>query len=105
MIYLNVQGETQPAAVTKTVRDGVATVVLVKNIATEDDQESGRSYYRYDECDFVLPADRDDTESDILSSFDGWWEYGAQPEPDEMTLEERVAELEAFVIEIAGGGI
>jgi len=76
--------------------DGSKTVRLAGE--ADEIEEDGQTFYVYDEVLFTLEPGRTETAEDIEEDFDGWWEYGSQPEEPEQTLEERVAAIEDFII-------
>lgn len=101
MLYIGTTSSVRPSAVlVEIMGDGKKHVRLADHI--EDYEMDGQTLYQYDEVVFELEAGRAETEADIQASFDDWWAYGSQEDEPEMTLEERVAAIEDYLI---GGGI
>ena len=97
MFYPGVRSNTEPSAVqVEVLGDGSKHVRLADNI--QEIEEDGQTLYQYDEAVFDLEAFREETAEDIEAEFEGWWEYGTQPEEPLPTLEERVAAIEDFLI-------
>ena len=97
MFYPGVRSNTEPSAVqVEVLGDGSKHVRLADNI--QEIEEDGQTLYQYDEAVFDLEAFREETAEDIEEEFEGWWEYGTQPEEPLPTLEERVAAIEDFLI-------
>ena len=71
-------------------------VRLADNV--EEIQEDDQTLYQYDEVEFILPEDRQETRASIAEHFDEWWLYG-QEDHTEPTLEERVSLLEEIIME------
>ena len=89
---------TQPPAEVKVEQCPDRTIVWltdnVQEIQTED-----QTVYQYDEVQFDLPEDREETEETIAENFDEWWLYG-QEDHTEPTLEERVSIIEDILMEM-----
>lgn len=97
MFYPGVKSNTEPSAVqVEVLGDGSKHVRLADNI--QEIEEDGQTLYQYDEAVFDLEAFREETAEDIEKEFEGWWEYGTQPEEPLPTLEERVAAIEDYLI-------
>lgn len=79
--------------------DGTANVRLAHDVREED--RDGQRVYVYDEAVFTLGAGRVETEEDIQTDFESWWEYGIQPEEPMPTIEERLELVEMILM----GGI
>ena len=102
MLLKDTKSSVQPSAVIMdNWQDGTKSVRLAGNIREEEND--GQVIYVYDEVKFDLEAGRTETAADIAAEFEDWWAYGSQPEEPEMTLEERVAAIEDFII--SGGEI
>ena len=109
MLWRNTESTEKPSKVTiGTMPEGNRFVRLADNIREEMRTEAGgeegqateQKVYIYDEVQFELEAEREETERDIQRDFEGWWEYGSQEESGEPTLEERVAAIEDFLLEM-----
>lgn len=102
MLLKDTRSNAQPSAVlVDDWQDGTKSVRMAGNIREEAGEDG--TVFVYDEVTFELEAGRTETAEDIAADFDAWWEYGSQPEEPEMTLEERVAAIEDFII--SGGEI
>lgn len=97
MIYRGVESNVKSADVRiENLPEIGRRVVLTKN--AEVSEES----WIYDEADFILPDDREETEESILKSFDAWWDYAAE-DHSEPTLAERVSLIEDVIAIIMEG--
>ena len=76
--------------------DGEKFVRLADHIREE--KRDGQDVFVYDEVQFTLEAEREETAEDIEADFDGWWEYGSQEETAAPTLEERISAIEDFLL-------
>lgn len=62
-------------------------------------EETGeQTMFVYDEVEFDLEAEREETAADIEADFDGWWEYGSQEDESMPTLEERISAIEDYLL-------
>lgn len=95
MLLTNSESSVRPSRVALDRRDGKTTVRLTGDVR-EVEREDG-TVYVYDEVFFTLGSDREDTLEDIEAAFDGWWEYGSQPDEPAPTLEDRVEMLEELL--------
>ena len=101
MITLNVNSNVSPDRVKiDNLPDGRKVVLLSNNVHQIVVDET--TMYEYDAVEFDMPSDREDTISDIERDFDEWWEFGQQ-EFEEITLEQRVTDLEELVVSLIGG--
>ena len=101
MITLNVNSNVSPDKVhIDNLPDGRKVVLLSDNIHEVVVDET--IMYEYDCVEFDMPSDREDTIDDITRDFNEWWEFGQQ-EFEEITLEQRITDLEELVISILGG--
>ena len=102
MLLKDTRSNAQPSAVlVDDWQDGTKSVRMAGNIREEAGEDG--TVFVYDEVTFELEAGRTETATDIAAEFEDWWAYGSQPEEPEMTLEERVAAIEDFII--SGGEI
>ena len=102
MLLKDTRSNAQPSAVlVDDWQDGTKSVRMAGNVREESGEEG--VVFVYDEVTFDLEAGRTETAADIAEDFEGWWEYGSQPEEPEMTLEERVAAIEDYII--SGGEV
>lgn len=100
MLLKDTTSSARPCAVLMDEQpDGTKSVRMAGNI--REIEEDGQAMYLYDEAVFELEDFRKETAEDIEEDFEGWWEYGTQPEEPMPTLEERVAAIEDYLI---GGG-
>lgn len=63
-----------------------------------EEERDGQAVYVYDEVQFELEAEREETAADIQADFEDWWEYGSQEEAAEPTLEERISAIEDYLL-------
>lgn len=102
MVYLKTQASAEPEKVIiETLPDGKKTVRLAGVAEAVETEEGGVSYV-YDEVVFDLPEDRNETVQRITANFDAWWEFGQQ-ESEEITLEQRVSDLEEALMALLEG--
>lgn len=102
MIFLRTQSSGSPAKVViEHLPNGVRNVRLSGEVDEVETEEGGTGYV-YDEVVFELPEDRDDTVESITQNFDAWWEFGQQ-ESEEITLEQRVSDLEEALMALLEG--
>jgi len=102
MLLRDTKSSVRPCAVLLDEKEnGWKIVRMAGNIREEI--EEGQVLYVYDEALFELEAEREETAEDIEADFESWWEYGTQEEEPLLTLEERVAMLEDYII--SGGEI
>lgn len=47
-----------------------------------------------------MPSDRTETIQTIETNFDSWWKFGQQEAEDEISLEQRVSDLEDIIISL-----
>lgn len=106
MLYTNTIANERPDSVTlEALPEGTTRVILADNITEITIEEE--TAYQYDEVVFLYPDEGEPTAAGIEDEFDVWWEYGAQPEEAEPTLEERIDAVEeatAAIIDIIMGG-
>ena len=57
-----------------------------------------QTMFVYDEVEFDLEPEREETAADIEADFEGWWEFGSQEEIAEPTLEERISAIEDYLL-------
>lgn len=101
MLYVKTQSSCEPAAVQiENLPDGRHVIRLADNVTQRTEEES--TVYEYDEVVFNLPDDRDETVKSIEDSFAAWWEFGQQP-VEEITLEQRVSDLEDLLLGMMEG--
>lgn len=101
MLYLKTLSSSTPAKVViEMLPDGTKTVRLADNIETVESEEG--TAIQYDEVVFDLPADRDDSVESIEANFEAWWDFGQQ-ETEEITLEQRVSDLEEALLSLLEG--
>lgn len=101
MLYENTQSSTQPSRVALERHPAGKTIVRMTDNVREVQTEDG-VVVTYDEVVFDLPEDRTgETVASITANFAAWWEYGTQPVV-EITLEQRVADLEDFILAMMG---
>ena len=97
MLLKDTKSNVRPSAVlVDENEDGSKTVRIAGEV--REDTVDGQTEYTYDEVLFTLEAGRTETAEDIEADKDDWWAYGSQPEDAPMTLEERVAAIEDFII-------
>ena len=72
-------------------------VILTDNVVKTQD-EDGNDVFIYDEVVFVLDGERDDSPAEYEDDFDSWWEYGSAEDEPLPTLEERVSDLELYIM-------
>lgn len=102
MLYNDTMSNVRPEKITiETFQERSPIIILTNNIKMELD-ESGSEMFTYDMVTFDLPYDRNENVETISNNFDAWWAYGSQEEK-ELTLEERVSQLEDIIIELIGG--
>ena len=63
---------------------------------TQDDE--GGDVFTYDEAVFVLDGERKDSPADYEADFESWWEYASAEDEPLPTLEERVSDLEMYIM-------
>jgi len=101
MLYLKTLSSSTPAKVViEMLPDGTKTVRLADNIETVESEEE--TAIQYDEVVFDLPEDRDDSVESITANFEAWWDFGQQ-ETEEITLEQRVSDLEEALLSLLEG--
>ena len=101
MLYLKTLSSSTPAKVViEMLPDGTKTVRLADNIETVESEEG--TSIQYDEVVFDLPEDRDDSVESITANFEAWWDFGQQ-ETEEITLEQRVSDLEEALLSLLEG--
>lgn len=101
MLYLKTLSSSTPAKVLiERLPDGTKTVRLADNIETVESEEG--TAIQYDEVVFDLPEDRDDSVESITANFEAWWDFGQQ-ETEEITLEQRVSDLEEALLALLEG--
>ena len=101
MLYLKTLSSSTPAKVViEMLPDGTKTVRLADNIETVESEEG--TAIQYDEVVFDLPEDRDDSVESITANFEAWWDFGQQ-ETEEITLEQRVSDLEEALLALLEG--
>lgn len=101
MLYLKTLSSSTPAKVViEMLPDGTKTVRLADNIETVESEEG--TAIQYDEVVFDLPEDRDDSVESITANFEAWWDFGQQ-ETEEITLEQRVSDLEEALLSLLEG--
>lgn len=102
-MYLRTQSSVTPDSVKiEQLPDGRKTVRLTDNVTEKTEDES--TVFEYDEVVFDLPADREgETVETITKNFSDWWLYGQQ-EPEEITLEQRISELEEIIMSMMEEG-
>lgn len=101
MLYLKTLSSSTPAKVLiERLPDGTKTVRLADNIETVESAEG--TAIQYDEVVFDLPEDRDDSVESIEANFEAWWDFGQQ-ETEEITLEQRVSDLEEALLSLLEG--
>ena len=71
--------------------------MLADNVVKTQD-EDGNDVFIYDEVVFVLDGDRKDSPAEYEADFDSWWEYGSTEDDPLPTLEERVSDLEMYIM-------
>lgn len=100
-MFMRSQSSCTPARVViENLPDGRNIVRLTDNVETIVNEDG--TVYEYDEVVFELPEDRSETVSTIESEFSAWWEYGQQ-EQEDITLEQRVSDLEEIVLALMEG--
>ena len=100
MLLLNTKAASRPASVVIENLQGKKRVILADNIKmVEDPKDNG---FVYDEVIFFKPAERTDTLAEIEAHFSDWWVYG-ETDPEPITLEDRVSDLEQLLLELMEG--
>lgn len=72
-------------------------MILTDNVVQTQDDEGG-DVFTYDEVVFVLDGDRADSPAEYEADFESWWEYGSAEDDPLPTLEERVSDLEMYIM-------
>ena len=72
-------------------------VILTDNVVQTHDDE-GNDVFIYDEVVFVLDEEREASPAEYEADFDSWWEYGSAEDEPLPTLEERVSDLEMYIM-------
>ena len=90
------QSNVLPTDVTLEQLPDKTIVRLADNV--EEIQIEEQTIYQYDEVEFTLPEDRQETRQSIAEHFEEWWLYGTE-DHTEPTLEERVSLLEEIIME------
>lgn len=101
MLYVKTLSSCVPAPVTiENLPDGRHVVRMADHVAERADDDG--AVYEYDEVVFELPEDREETVQSVTANFAAWWEFGQQP-VEEITLEQRVSDLEDLLLGMMEG--
>ena len=90
-------GSIPPRVILEELPEG-QRVLLSSNVHQVEDEDS--ISYEYDEVIFLMPSDRTETIQTIETNFDSWWKFGQQEAEDEISLEQRVSDLEDIIISL-----
>lgn len=99
MLYPKVESTIQPEHVIVGDNVNPKNVVLTRNVSEYVD-EDGTKFYQYEEVRFQLPYDREETTQSVEENFNEWWIYGEEGTEDNISLEDRVPDLEELVISL-----
>ena len=102
MLHSNVMSAEKPEyVVVEKLPDGTQRVVLSKN-ASAVENEDGKSWV-FDQADFCLEPDREETKASIQERFDSWWEYAVGYKPGSaLTVEQRLESVENALLAMMG---
>lgn len=103
MLYSNVMAAEQPEAVViESLPGGTRRVVLSKDFSTVEN-EDGQSFV-FNQADFLLEPEREETKASIQERFDSWWEYavGYRQDISALTVEQRLENVENAILDMMG---
>ena len=103
MLHSNVMAAEKPEyVVVEQLPDGTKRVILSKN-ATAVENEDGESWV-FDQADFCLEPDREETKASIQDRFDSWWDYavGYNQGVPTLTVEQRLENMENALLAMMG---
>ena len=92
------QSTSAPSRVTvEHLPNKTTRVILTDNVVQAQDDE-GNDFFTYDEAVFVLDGERKDSPADYEADFESWWVYASAKDDPLPTLEERVSDLEMYIM-------
>ena len=103
MLHSNVIAAEKPEyVVVEQLPDGTRRVVLSKD-ATAVESEDGKSWV-FDQADFCLEPDREETKESIQERFDSWWDHavGYNQDMPALTVEQRLESVENVLLAMMG---
>ena len=101
MLLANTRAASQPPRVILESLGSKTRVILADHISPIVDPEEGNGFV-YDEVVFFMPDDRHDTLAEVEVNFADWWAYG-EVEPEPISLEDRVSDLEELILALMEG--
>lgn len=103
MLHSNVMAAEKPEYVlVEKLPDGTKRVILSKN-ASAVENKGGKSWV-FDQADFCLEPDREETKVSIQERFDSWWEHavGYNQDIPALTVEQRLENMENALLAMMG---
>ena len=97
MLHDTRSGSIPPRVILEVLPEG-QRVLLSSNVHKVEEEDN--ISYEYDEVIFLMPPDRTETIQTIETNFDSWWKFGQQEAEDEISLEQRVSDLEDIIISL-----
>lgn len=103
MLLKDTMSSERPCAAAVDRKEDGGRIVRITRDVKEISGEDGQVMFQYDEALFEIEPGREETAESIQANIEDWWEFGTQDAPEEMTLAERVAMLEDYII--SGGEV